>query len=161
MKASTALKSMILTVLLVVAGILPACGSSQDTTPASTSPMASNPPDVVQVDYFYEKDACFCLGLATVWINDTINNDYKTQLDSGKLVYKSYNTQDAANAATMQQFDAPKVSFFVTTVRGTVHDTHEVTKLWLYTDSSGKNEVLHAKFLEVLKGELDKALAGN
>jgi hypothetical protein len=161
MKRLTALKSISLIVLLVVAGIWSACGTSKDATSSSATSTESNPPDLVQIDYFYEQDSCFCLGLAKTWIDDTINTDYKAQIDSGKLIYNTYNSQNDANAAIMKQFNASLVSFFITTVRGTVRDTHEVKNLWLYTDPSGKNDMLHNKFLGILKGEMDKALAGN
>jgi hypothetical protein len=38
--------------------------------------------------------------------------------------------------------------------------SHAVNKLWLYTDSSGTNEMLKSKFIGALKAELDAALAG-
>jgi hypothetical protein len=160
MKAITLLKSVAALAILVVTVVMSACGTPADTA-STTAQVPPGPPDKVEVTYFYESDACFCLGLATEWINDTISADYQSQIDSGKLVYTSYDTTDSANAAMMEQFNAPSVSFFITTVHGTVRNTHEVTRLWLYTDSSGENEMLHEKFLSVLKGEMDKALAGN
>ncbi len=160
MKALPLLRSAAISAILAAAVILSACGTPADTA-NTTSPIPSGPPDKVEVTYFYESDACFCLGLATEWINDTISADYQSYIGSGKLVYNSYDTTDSANAAMMEQFNAPSVSFFITTIHGTVRNTHEVTRLWLYTDSSGENEMLHNKFLSVLKGEMDKALAGN
>ena len=34
-----------------------------------------------------------------------------------------------------------------------------MTKAWFYTDSSGKNEVLHQQFLKILKDEINKVAA--
>jgi hypothetical protein len=159
MKLSMALRLIFSGVLLVIVAALPACKSPDTSVSTSTTP--ATPPDRVEVDYFYEADCCFCLGLASQWVNDTISGDYQNQIDSGLLVYHSYNTQDEANDQVKQQFNAPNFSFFITTVYGTVRNTHEVRNLWLYTDSSGENEMLHSKFLGVLKGALDEALAGN
>jgi hypothetical protein len=159
MKLSMALKFIFSGVLLVTVAALLACKSPD--TGVSTSAAPTTPPDRVEVDYFYEADCCFCLGLASQWINDAISGDYQNQIDSGLLVYNSYNTQDEANDRIKQQFNAPNFSLFITTVYGSERNTREVRNLWLYTDSSGENEMLHSKFLGVLKGELDRALAGN
>ncbi len=148
-----------LVVTAVLAGLLSCSSASAQLTSPTTG--AASPPDLVEVSYFYEQDCCFCLGLASEWINTTLNTDYKAPQDAGRLVYKTWNTQDPANAEVVRQFKAPLVSFHITTVRGTVRATHEVAGLWLYTDSSGKNEMLKSKFIGLLKSELDRALAGN
>ena len=70
--------------LLILAGVLPACSAGTTDTTSNTF---TGPPDVVEVSYFYESDACFCLKLAGEWINDTINTDYKEQLLAGWLKF--------------------------------------------------------------------------
>jgi hypothetical protein len=160
-KVSATLKPVISVLLLTLTLVISACTNTASSTIPATSGTALNPPDKVEISYFYEKEACVCLALATVWINDTIPTDYKTQIESGKLVYHTYNSQDSANDAIRNEMKAPLVSFFITVVRGTDRTTHEVKTLWMYTDPSEKNEMLHQKFLSVMKGEIDKALAGN
>jgi len=115
---------------------------------------------LVEVNYFYESDACFCLGLASEWIDTTITNDYKAQLDSGKMTYTRYDTKDSANADVMAEFNATNYGLYITEVKGDINSTRIVGGLWLYTDSSGENEMLKSKFINLLKSELDKALAG-
>jgi len=134
-------------------------GNSTVITRTSTS-LPPGPPDLVEVDYFYESDACFCLGLASEWIDTTINNDYKNQLDSGKLTYVRYDTKDSANANVMAEFNATNYGFFITVTKGNICSTYSVGGLWLYTDTTGENEMLKSKFIGLLTQELDKALAG-
>ncbi len=136
-----------------------ACGGSTTTT-RTTSNLPPGPPDVVEVTYFYESEACFCLELASEWIDTTITNDYKTQLDSGKLTYIRYDTQDPANADVMAEFNAANYDFCITEVKGNASNTHTVNGLWLYTDITGENEMLKSKFISLLKSKLDKALTG-
>jgi hypothetical protein len=146
--------------MLIVTLAISACSDATPITISTASGSALNSPDKVEITYFYEKEACVCLALATVWINDTISTAYQSQIESGKLTYNSYNSQDSANDALRDQMKAPLVSFLITVIRGTERTTHGVNTLWMYTDPSGKNEMLHQKFLGVMKGEIDKALAG-
>jgi hypothetical protein len=152
-------KLVSLALALALLGASAACGGGgTETTTQATLP--SGAPDVVNVNYFYESDACFCLHLAGEWINTTINTDYQAELDSGQLTYHEWATKDPANAEKMAEFNATNYAFFITVVKDGQESTHAVNKLWLYTDSSGTNELLKSKFIGALKSELDKALAG-
>jgi len=138
--------------------ILVACNGGGGVTTSATA--ATGEPDGVAINYFYESDACFCLALAGEWINTTINNDYKAQLDNGSLTYTEWDTKDSASAAKMAEFKATNYAFFITVVKDGQKTTRAVSGLWLYTDTSGTNELLKSKFIGLLKKEVDKALAG-
>ena len=145
--------------LLLILGLAASCkGAAADISPTSELPAGA--PGVVKLNYFYESDACFCLALAGDWIRDTVHNEYKSQLNSGKLAYNEYDTKDAANKAKMEEFTATNYALFITVDKGGQPSTHSVNGLWLYTDSSGTNELLKSKFIGLLKKEIDKALAG-
>lgn len=144
--------------LILLLFTITACGDSTGDT--TTSSLPPGPPDLVEVTYFYESDACFCLALASEWIDTTIKTDYKAQLDSGKLTYIRYDTKDPASSDVMAEFNATNYGFYITEVKGSASSTRDVGGLWLYTDSSGTNEMIKSKFINLLKSELDKALAG-
>ncbi len=158
MKAFRYMLSMVVASMLIPCLLTACAGEAASTTATTSSTVASTGADRVEVTYFYESDACFCLNLASEWINTIINQDYKTYVDSGKLVFNSYDTKDPNNRAIMEQFNAPAYALFITTVRGTERTTTEVKSIWFYTDSSGTNEMLKTKFWEAVKAELDKAL---
>ena len=144
---------------LTITLILAACqGPAAETTPINTLPTGAA--DAVNLNYFYESDACFCLHLAGQWITDTVHNDYSAQLETGKLTYNEYDTKDPATKAKMDEFQATNYAFFITINKNGQKSTHSVNGLWLYTDSSGTNELLKSKFIGLLKKEIDKALAG-
>lgn len=158
MKTFRYMVSMVAASMLIPCLLTACAGEAAGTTATTSSTAASTGADRVEVTYFYESDACFCLNLASEWIHTIINQDYKSYLDSGKLVFNSYDTKDPNNRAVMEQFNAPAYALFITTVRGTVRETTEVKSIWFYTDSSGTNEMLKSKFWGVVKAELDKAL---
>ena len=143
--------------LILMFGLLLACGSPVVKAPTSSLPPGS--PDRVEVNYFYESNACFCLDLATKWIDTTITTNYKTQLDSGKLVYHRYDTKDPANDKIKAEFNATNYILFITSTHGEERNTWPVSKIWMYTDSSGTSEELKTKFINELKRSIDRALA--
>ncbi len=152
-------KPFVFLALILLLSVITACGGSVDET--TTSSLPSSPPDRVEVNYFYAPaGACLCLRLATEWIDTTITTDYKNQLDSGKLTYNRYDTKDPANSAVMAEFYATSYSLYITVVRGSDKSTHMVSGIWLYMDHTGKDEIIKSKFIDLLKSELDKALAG-
>ena len=149
--------------MVLLLSCITACGGSTtntNITVRTTADLPPGPPDIVEVAYFYESDACFCLALATEWIDTTINTDYKNEMDSGNLSYVRYDTKDSNNSDVMAEFNASNYRFFITEVKGSISSTSAVDGLWLYTDTTGENEMLKTKFIDLLKRELDKALAG-
>jgi hypothetical protein len=135
--------------------------SSDSNAPSNimtSSNVASGSPDRVEINYFYQKDVCACLTLANQLVNDTVSNDYKAQLDSGKLTFKTIDSDDPANTTVIAQFEAPKFAFFITTVKGTVRTTKNVGGLWVYISQTSTQQ---EKFVALLKKEVDKALQGN
>lgn len=137
-----------------------ACGGDSTVITRTTASLPPGPPDLVEVTYFYESDACFCLGLASEWIDTIITTDYKANLDSGKLTYIRYDTQDSSNSDLMAEFNTSTYGFYITEIKNDITSTRAVGGLWLYTDTTGENEMLKTKFTDLLKKELDKALTG-
>jgi hypothetical protein len=132
--------------------------SSLSTLSGTIAPDISELTYRVDITYFYQKDVCACLTLADQLVNDTMNNDYRAQLDSGKLTFKKYDSDDPANAGVIAQFEAPKFAFFITTVKGTVLTTKNIGGLWVYISQTSTQQ---DKFVALLKKEVDKALQGN
>ena len=113
----------------------------------------------LEVTLFYSPDNCACMSNAKTWIETTISADYAAQVANGTLMYRAYNADDSANAVVKQQFSASSLSFYFTSVQGTGVNTIEYKGLWLYLDTSLKNETLKAQFINLLKKELDTRLA--
>ena len=138
-----------------------ACGgaSAVSNTQAGATPVLQS--NYVELTYFfiYETGPCVCYTLAREWVDTTVLNDYNQQVSGGKLVYKKWDAEDPANAALVAEFKSPLNSIYVTVVSGEERNTTQVRSIWLYLDTSGTNTELKTKFINVLKKELDKALA--
>ncbi|MDD4635319.1 MAG: hypothetical protein WC231_02120 [Dehalococcoidales bacterium] len=130
--------------------------SEQTTTP----PLTTEETDGVEVNFFYESDNCFCLNLAVEWVNTVMHEDYGEEIESGLITYKSYDTRDPATSPLMEEFNASKFAFFITTIKDGESTTWQVGKIWLYTDTTGTNQELKNKFIGELKKNIDKALSG-
>jgi hypothetical protein len=163
MKINNKISLVILTSVIIFMLAVSACSQQAATTgPISSnktiSAMTSISLDKVELNYFYQKDVCPCLTLANQLVNDTVSNDYQAQLNNGTLTFKTFDSDDPANAGVIAQFEAPKFAFFITTVRGTLRTTKNVGGLWVYISQTSAQQ---DKFVALLKKEVDKALAGN
>ena len=147
--------AVILSVIMLVSFC--ACSSGDPTN--TTADPGNISRDYVQVTSFYESDACFCLNLAQEWIRTIVLEEYKQYVDSGKLNYAEYDTTDSANAAVKAQFDAPSYALYITEDIDGEWKYKNIASIWLYTDTTGKNEVLKNKFHAAVTKELDAALA--
>ncbi|MDD5497964.1 MAG: hypothetical protein PHI10_00590 [Dehalococcoidales bacterium] len=148
---------LIMTFLVAVFGVTGCNGNSGQTTP----PPHTGDADMVEVNFFYESDNCFCLDLAVEWVNTVMDEDYGQEVEDGTLVYKSHDTRDPATKPLMDEFKASKFAFFITTISdGEATSTWQVSRIWLYTDTTGTNQELKNKFIGELKKNMDKALYG-
>jgi hypothetical protein len=143
----------------VLSGVVGCSSSKTETTTATNtaSGITGTKDNCVEITYFYESDACFCLNLASQWI-DTIMNDYEKYLADGTITFAKYDTTDSANSAIQAAYDSPAYSFYITTWKDGVSNRKAVNTIWMYTDTTGKNEVLKQKFFNTLHREIDNAL---
>ena len=155
--------------MLVIAVSLIAALACSPVTGAQSTGLRTDPttlaartlsPKHVEVNYFfiYETGTCTCFTMARGWTTDIIIADYQGKVDSGKLVYRMWDSDDPANAALVKEFNAKQNAIFVTVVKDGARTTREVRNLWLYLDPSGLNDIYKNKFIGILKKEIDKAL---
>ena len=134
-----------------------ACSSSDPTTQTASVDAPSK--DYVNVVSFYERDACFCLNLAQEWIRSIVLEEYKSYVDSGKLKYEEYDTTDSSNAAIQEKYGSPSYALYITSDMSGEWKYKNIASIWLYTDTTGKNDVLKKKFHDAVTKELDASLA--
>ena len=148
--------------LIAVSACGPAAGAQSTGLRTNPTTLAARTlsPNHVEVNYFfiYETGTCTCFTMARGWTTDTIIADYQGKVDSGKLVYRMWDSEDPANAALVREFNAKQNAMFVTVVKDGARTTREVRNLWLYLDPSGINDTYKNKFIGILKKEIDKAL---
>ncbi|MBR6332708.1 MAG: hypothetical protein IKR78_06245 [Dehalococcoidales bacterium] len=151
------MKKILFVLLAVIMTVtMCACSSTEQTnTVASIDAPAK---DYVHVTSFYESDACFCLNLAQEWIRTIVLEEYKSYVDSGKLKYDEYDTTDSSNAAIKAEYDAPSYALYITSDMNGEWKYKNIASIWLYTDTTGKNDVLKKKFHDAVVKELDASL---
>ena len=142
---------------IILLGALCACSNSGPTTNAVPDGLSPSR-DFVHVVSFYESDACFCLNLAQEWIRTIVLEDYKQYVDAGKLKYDEYDTTDSANSEVQKRYDSPSYALYITSDVNGEWAYKSIGSIWLYTDTTGKNEVLKKKFFDAVKKELDASL---
>ncbi len=151
------MKKIIFVLLAVIMTMtMCACSSSDPTTQAANTD--APPKDHVNVVSFYESDACFCLNLAQEWIRTIVLEEYKSYVDSGKLKYEEYDTTVSSNNGIKTQFDAPSYALYITSDMNGEWKYKNIASIWLYTDTTGKNDVLKKKFHDAVVRELDASL---
>lgn len=150
---------LIIASLFFIGGFAAACDNGQGaiTTPTNTP---TDPVDKVEVNFFYESDNCFCLDLAVEWVDTIMSEDYGDKITSGELVYNKYDYRDPAHQAKRDEFKAPKFALFITTIHGEETNTWQVGRIWMYTDTSGTNEMLKQRFFNEVSRNMDLAFGG-
>ncbi len=141
--------------LLVSAAAVLAAGSL-----ASCSPANKNPEDAsvrLEVHYFFNPVSPPSLHLATQWVTETIENGYRSFLDSGKLGFIIHRTDDPLEADVVAQYRAVAPALFLVRFEKDRRKAEEVKTLWAYLDPTLVDAAKKSKFIEVLKEEIDLA----
>ena len=138
--------------IILVAGILCACGSPAPELPSTpdTSPV---PADRVKVVYFHRAQRCYSCVYAEAGTRYTVETYFEDELDSGKVIFKVVNVEDKENATIVKKYGAFTSSLFINTIRDGTDHIEEVTDIWFVL---GKDEA----FVEVVRGKIEKSLKG-
>jgi len=151
-------------VILVVAGLLAACSSTNTTaqqppaaqsptTPTPTSTAPSKTPDRVDVVYFYRSNPCHCMQVVGDNIEYTVETYFGDRLASGKLTFKMLASDAPKNADMVREYNADLFQLFITEVRGKTEKTYPVDGIWGLTGDE-------AEFKEFVRDTIDKSLKG-
>ena len=138
--------------IIMMAGIICACGSPTPETP-STSDAPSVPADVVEVVYFHRAQRCYGCLYAEAGTRYTLETYFKDELGSGNLVFKVVNVEDKENATTVKKYGAFTSSLFVNTITDGTDHIEQVTDIWFVL---GNDQA----FVEVVKSKIETSLKG-
>jgi hypothetical protein len=146
MKISTIARIIFPLLLILVAGLLWACGSEAPiakpplsdkpspptvvvTPPAPDKPSA--PANRVDIVYFHPKIRCGACISVELRVRDSINNYFKDETASGKLTFQTYELQDKKNAIIVKKYGAMSSQLFITTVKNGVENIKHVEEVWM------------------------------
>jgi len=136
--------------VLLLAVLLPACAA---TVPAQTvEEEAKGAPDRLEIVYFHRANPCHCLAVVEGYIRTVLYLDFNTELDGGKLVYKSIVSDDPKNREIVAKYRAYLFQLFFTEYRGKQERTYPVDGIWALRDDP---ERLKAFLREAIRKSLN------
>jgi hypothetical protein len=158
------LKPLVLGILLLgLIGTL-GCSAPATATPASANSEALFPtvspaiePSVqmssrLDFVYFHPKRRCaLCLNLE-IQTKSFLENNYKNEMEAGKITFTSYELEDQKNAAMVKRYGALASQLFINTVVNGKESIQQIEKIWLpeiYDDGQKFDEYMKSI---VLKG---------
>ncbi len=140
--------------VIFISLILVACSRPAASTTTPVKP--SGPPDSVEVVYFYKSNPppCECLAKAGENIREVVTQDFKSEIDSGKLKFLFVASDVSQNADIVKKYDPAPFCLGMTIVNGQSQRIVFADEVWEYfTDE--------AKFKQALKRVITMALEGN
>ena len=149
--------------VLLASSALTSCGQTDaslsvtatDPVATTTEPGQQAP---VTLIYFFKPIGSPGEHLATEWIVSTIETDYQSFIEEGKLAFIGSNTDNPAEAQLAAKYAARTPSVFLSVSAAGAVETRELKALWMYVDESLADTNLEAAFKAMLKSELDTAL---
>ena len=138
--------------IILVAGMLCACGSSAPEVPP-TSDTSSVPADRVETVYFHRAQRCYSCIYAEEGTRYTLETYFADELASGKVTFEVFNVGDKENATIVKKYGAFTSSLFINTIRDGTDHIEEVTDIWFLL---GNDEA----FAEVVKSKIEKSPKG-
>jgi len=138
--------------IILVAGLLCACGSPAPEVPSS-SDTSSIPADKVEVVYFHRAQRCYSCIYAEEGTRYTVETYFADELASGKVAFEVFNVEDKENATIVKKYGAFTSSLFVNTIRDGTDHIEEVTDIWFVL---GDDEA----FVGAVKSKIERSLKG-
>ena len=133
------LTACLLSVIIILAGCSegPASGNTQPVKPGNPPTVThqpAGPPDKVEVAYFYKSipPPCECLAHAGEYVNTTVTNEFKSEIESGKLAFHYLASDEAKNTAMVKKYDPAPFSLIINTVHGQSEQIYNVGEIWEY-----------------------------
>jgi hypothetical protein len=142
-----------LSVILATMVLTQACSRPAAGGPSAVVP--SGPPDAIELVYFYKSNPppCDCLAKAGENVQAVIKEEFKNEIDSGKLKFLYIASDLQKNAEIIKKYDPAPFCLGMTISHGQTRSIVYIEEIWEYL----YNE---PKFKEVLKTAVSNALKG-
>lgn len=137
--------------------ILLSCGNNQknvvgnvDTDQINSTPLT----DVVEVVFFHNHERCqTCIKMERIIVG-LVNNNFKSQIEDGTLVFKVVDINDRKNSALIDNYGVVWTSLYINKWENGVESRNNMTEFsFLYIDSSP--EVFESGIINKIKELLE------
>lgn len=140
---------LLLSLALLV--LLTACSNQAPTVEPTNEYL--NPPDRVDVVYFYDSDICHCQIAPGERIQSDLFINFGGELASGKLTYQSIDLATTDNATVAARYGATSQSLFVNIVSGENEQIIAMPELLLVKDDNEAiDRLINNRIREYLDG---------
>jgi hypothetical protein len=144
-------RTYLLLVSLLALGLLSACSNS---APAVTPEEPLDPPDRVDLVYFYSSEKCHCQEVVGERIQATLFVNFNGELSGGKLTYQYLNLDDKKNTDIANKYSATPISLFINVVRGETEHIIAVPEIKLVQeDDEALFRLVNTRIQQALDGE--------
>lgn len=154
----------LIAVLILSGCILCSCSSPAPQATPSPTPtntqvtptpqLSTNGTNVVEVVYFHRTQRCYSCRYAGDTTKYAVETYFAQELGNGKLVFKTLNLQEPANAAIVKKYGAYTSSLFINEIIDGTDHIKAVTDIWLLI---GKDEA----FVNLIRSEIESVLGNS
>jgi len=124
-------------VVLLVATLLPGCGTSDVGKDGdSGSEILRSKVEKVELVYFHPGFRCVSCNNIEKYAREVAENDFKEQMEEGKLEYKFLEIEDEKNRSIVDELDVGGSSLYLVVSGGGERTHREIKDVWLYWDKS-------------------------
>ena len=155
MNISTKVRTYFPLAIILVVGLMCACGSppSEITTPRLDQP--SGPPDRVDIVYFHRPHRCSSCIYVEERVGYIVETYFQNEVDNGNLTFEIYNLGDDENVAIVNKYSAVGSQLFINTIRNDTDHVQHIQEIWFW-DCLDNEEV----FDETVRSAIEQSLKG-
>jgi len=139
-------------IVLLSAGLLSACNSSDSLpvpaeTPESSEPVITNEPNSdepqespvasteqenrVDVVYFHPKRRCGACVSIEIRTKEILEKNFQDAIDSGKITFQSYELEDPQNTDIIKKYGAVSSQLFINIVKDGSENIKHIEDVWM------------------------------
>ncbi|MBU4241123.1 MAG: hypothetical protein KKE79_04985 [Actinobacteria bacterium] len=149
MRGFKAIPSLVLLFLLLVALLAGCCAARKDNGSGST--ISKGDVEKVELVHFHPRFRCVSCNNIEKYAREVAGNDFKEQMEDGKLEYRSLEIEDENNRELVDELDVGGSSLYLI-ISGDGKRTHrEIKDVWLYWDKPDEAK-------QIIKEDLSKYL---
>ena len=99
--------------------------------------------DRVELIYFHTKVACHCMAVVQDNIQYAVDTYFKNEVANGKVKLTMIVSDDPANAALVEKYDAMLFTLLIKETRGNAEKIYPVSNIWNMTGDDNRDRLVN------------------
>ncbi|MCX6004584.1 MAG: nitrophenyl compound nitroreductase subunit ArsF family protein [Chloroflexi bacterium] len=109
----------------------------------------SSKPDKVELIYFHTKNPCHCMAVVQDNIQYAVDTYFKNEVANGRVKLTMVVSDDPANAALVQKYNAMLFTLFIKETRDNTERIYPVSDIWNMTGDDNRDKLVNFIKLKV------------